>query len=147
MGQAQPAPQYAALVKKLTRFFFEQRGRVLASLAGTLSPTSPTSATSPTPPPPPLLALSTENSRLTALLQPLLQTAAAPPDCADCLAERAPFFEQINHTTLALLEQTLREAQAVGDSPDQLAARLKSFYNETTLPRAKELAATLAAAG
>jgi phage portal protein BeeE len=141
VSQPQAAPRDAALVKKLTRFFFEQRGRVLANLVGAPGQTSQTSLTSPTSPTPPLLFdLASENSHLAALVRPLLAPAEHPQQCASAL-------EQLNQTTLALLEEALGEGRAAGESPDQLAARVKAFYNDTSLPRARELAAMLAVAG
>ncbi len=122
------------LVSRLRRFFFEQRGRVLAKLAA--APGAPTGAAEPE-----LLDLPTEDARLAALVQPPLEGRA---DTA--LAQQPPrlpaVLTGVNRATQAALRQALDAGRAGGESPVQLAVRARSVFNDTAR-QAEEIAKVL----
>jgi HK97 family phage portal protein len=111
-----PAP----LTAKLRRFFFEQRQRALAKLAPA-RPATPPGQTSPTSPTSPTVLL--DQAEEAGLLKKALSGATE---------QEHRRWEALNHETLAGLHQTLREAQAARETPDQTAAHIRALYNHLT---------------
>ncbi len=68
--------------------------------------------------------------------QSTLPAAAA----TDYVAARAETLKAINQATFEALTQALQPGLAAGEAPDQLAQRVKAFYNETSPRRAQTIA-------
>ena len=138
---------------KLERFFFEQRGRVLAKLAD--------AAKSVTRGVDDLFDKLDEDKRLQAVLDPLLRgdlqfggdqiyeevaigTAwDMPPMVAmEYLATRNKVIAGINQTTWEELRSSLVQGLADGDTTQQLADRVKAVYTVAGDSRAKAIAIT-----
>lgn len=140
------------LLRKLRRFLFEQRARVLARLTGAASSSSACSS--------PLLDLASENRLLLACLTPLIRRGyeahlqrlaqaqnlpplTIPPDLVqDFAASRETDLAQLNQGTHEALLNTQAEAQAAQETAALLSARIRSLYNELAARTAPALAAT-----
>ena len=143
------------LARKLSRFFFEQRSRVLARLPGV--PTALTQLANASDTPQPLLDLAAENEQLVETLGPLLVAelesactiAGRPLPAAQAgeayLQSRRPPLEQLNHATLAALEEALVECRGQARPLEALTARVKAIYNAAEA-RARAVARNEAAA-
>jgi len=123
------------LTRKLHRFFFEQRARALAGLTTALGKIASSSRVDPPGPaaPPALLDLAAENASLLALLKPLLpaqiDSSAAPGQATVALESPEAAFLRANQTTLTALQETFAAGLAAGETPEQLAVRIKQTYN------------------
>jgi HK97 family phage portal protein len=119
------------LRSRLRRFFFEQRGRALARLAAATNLPAPApggqEAVVELPEP---LELPAENARLAALIQ-----SAATGVSEAVLAE-------VNEATQAELWQALQEGRSRGETAEQLAARVRSVFNDAAR-RVDEIALAL----
>jgi hypothetical protein len=114
----------AILAGKLRRFFFEQRGRMLAEVSrtGHTGRTCQIDAVRGG-----LFDLATENAKLLARVSHLA------PDTAN----------QVNEATVAELNQAFEQSRAAGETLDQLRERIRRIYNHAATHRAKEIAERL----
>lgn len=141
---------------KLRRFFFEQRGRVLANLdklnkAQTLITTKAIDD---------IFDEGAENSELLSKMKPLLisdlefggaqlwreiglQDFQLPPsEAIEFLNLREPMIKGINEETWDQLKESVQEGLAQGETFHQISERVKSVYNEAGDHRAEVIALT-----
>jgi len=124
------------LVRKLSRFFFEQRCRALANLA--------TMAANPGIP---LLDMPAENAQLVAEIKPCLEAElalAAPEIPAEGLAQyaesRVPALAEINRLTFERLQAALAAGGEHHEPLEPSGARVKALFNEASAERAEAIA-------
>lgn len=136
----------------LSRFFFEQRSRVLAALENYNKAVKGIES---------VFNADAENSFLLQKMNPLLrldlQFGGAqiytevgnsdmfnlpPKEALAFLAKRAKPIKDINATTWDKLQGTLREGIEAGESTAELAARVRATYNSITSGRANVIALT-----
>jgi hypothetical protein len=140
LGEAAPNP---LLVRKLSRFFFEQRGRVLAALPVVLRQLD-SSTSSVCERLSALLELSFENAELMGHLKPVLladfEAAFGEARVKAHLSTRLQALEQINIETLELLNRSLHDGIADGEPLGSLTRRVKAVYNHAADVRAEAIA-------
>ncbi len=155
-----PNPEYDASMKgsirikkgKLSRFFFEQRGRVLASLEQEIKKSQRSFDD--------IFNAAAEDLKLLATMKPLLiadlQFGGAqlwkeigldnfnlPPNAAiDFLNAREPKIVDINATTWDSVKAEIQQGLAGGESYNDIADRVKSVYQDATDRRADVIALT-----
>jgi hypothetical protein len=105
--KAEEIPRPGELRRKLGRFFFEQRGRALAALERWSKQADAKG---------PLLEPAAEEALLLARVESLAQP------------QQLPAFLRLNQELLAQLERAL--AENAGQEPEQLAACVRTFYNQ-----------------
>ena len=133
---------------KVSKFFFEQRGRVLAKLSEKTKGIADD-----------LFNLADETEKLLAKLKPLLLTdyqfggaqlaqevgiadlKLPPTDALAFLAKRTSTIKDINATTFQKLKDSLADGLNAGESYNELADRVKSVYG-TSDERAATIALT-----
>lgn len=142
---------------RLKKFFFEQRGRVLAKL----DQISKSVAFAQTKSLDDLWNTEDEDKKLHAKLDPALKQDLAfgaaqigneigvgidfslpPQDAIDFLAQRQPVIAGINDTTLGELKTSLTEGLVNGESHDELAGRVKDVFGMASDYRARMIAMT-----
>ncbi len=142
---------------RLTKFFFEQRARVLAKLSQHVGDGKGVAKDWLDV----LWNSNNEDGELIKKLKPLLlgdlefgggqvwqeisqdgDFALPPTDAMAFLAKREPVIKDINDTTWNALKASLNEGLADGESYDQLASRVKAIYQTAGDSRAATIALT-----
>jgi HK97 family phage portal protein len=128
-----PNPQ---ILRKLSRFFFEQRCRALARLPEFIQN-----------PQLHILDPIAENNQLIEQLRPFLEaelTCANPglssAEISSYAERRRSSLEQINRATLENLRNTVQEGLANQEPPEQLKSRVKAVFCDATSRRLDEIA-------
>jgi HK97 family phage portal protein len=139
---------------KLSRFFFEQRGRVLAKLKAEFAKGLVARGIED------LFNLSDEHAKLLARLKATLITdlefggaqlyqeigagdfALKPKDAIAFLEKRHPAIQGINETTWSTLKAQLQAGLGEGESFDEIAERVKAVFKDASDSRAGTIALT-----
>ena len=121
-----PTERRTHLARRLRRFFFEQRVRVLSALAAGDKAGAGAAAE--------LLDVDRENEALEQAL------AGLPESDSLVIAER-----KINEMTLCAIEAHCRQSRAAGEPAAAIRDRLRALYNELARRRAPQLAQALLA--
>jgi hypothetical protein len=152
-----PSPK---LTSKLRRFFFEQRSRALAHLPSWLASMKSASSDQPIAP---LVDVTKETLEFATQLHPAIvaefadalgqvqpggrvaSSVSAESLAREYIKSRRAQLGQVNPSTLATLDQTLRDGLAQNEGLEELAKRVKAVFNAAAV-RAEQISQTESAA-